>query len=170
MNCFVKGWFVLIGLSFLCSCGQREGLAPVVELNWRAANTNAKQHEVLRGETLYAIAFRYDQDYRNLAVINHLNSPYTLRVGQVVRFQPAVVSEKSRYYPRSKPIKQVKPVWHVARPTIVTRSRPQYSRQQYSIWSWPVRGRVVAAYSPQQGKKGIDIAGRKGEQIHAANG
>jgi lipoprotein NlpD len=170
MSCFVKGWFILIGLSVLCSCGQREGLAPVVELNWRAANTNAKQHEVLRGETLYAIAFRYDQDYRNLAVINHLNSPYTLRVGQVVRFQPAAVSAKTSYYSRSKPIKQAKSVWHVARPTMATRSRPQYIRQQYSSWSWPVRGRVVAAYSPQQGKKGIDIAGSKGEKIHAANG
>ena len=33
-----------------------------------------------------------------------------------------------------------------------------------------MRGRVVATYVPQQGKKGIDIAGKKGDKIHAAAG
>ena len=39
-----------------------------------------------------------------------------------------------------------------------------------SGWSWPVNGHVVTTFIPDQGKKGINIACKKGEKIHAAAG
>ena len=37
-------------------------------------------------------------------------------------------------------------------------------------WIWPATGRVVATFSLAQGRKGIDIAGKKGEKIRAVSG
>lgn len=152
------GWALLFSLS---GCGTREVLAPVVELQWRATNTHASEHIVARGETLYAIAFRYEKDYRQLAVLNHLPPPYTLRVGQRVRLQSASFLRRPSpplSYTRSTPQPVVKSIWH-ALPL----------RQGAGAWVWPVQGKVVAYYRPDQGKKGIDIAARQGEQIHAAH-
>lgn len=37
-------------------------------------------------------------------------------------------------------------------------------------WIWPATGRVAATFSLAQGRKGIDIAGKKGEKIRAVSG
>ena len=157
-----KGWSTLLVVLALCSCGERDGLAPVVESNWRAANDHVKRHVVVRGETLYAIAFRYDLDYRQLAMVNHLISPYTVRVGQVIHLQ----TQNAAPFERSRPVRYTRPVWHPSRqPTPTMRYQPSSA-----IWQWPVHGRVATTFIPQQGKKGIDIAAKKGEKIHAAAG
>ena len=75
----------------LTGCGDRGGVAPVVESRWLAANAYQRVHQVQPGETLYAIAFRYDKDYRQLAAYNHLQRPYTLRVGQKIHVYPTVL-------------------------------------------------------------------------------
>lgn len=163
MNYLNKGWYGVAGLLFLCSCSEREGLAPVVEVKWREANNHAKQHIVERGDTLYAIAFRYDQDYRQLALANHLQRPYTLRVGQAIRLQPTGSSMPVRTgMPGRNNAITAKPVWQ-SHPAPMDRARLSYSH-----WIWPAHGKVVANYAPQQGKKGIDIAGHKGMKIRAA--
>ena len=165
MNYLGKVCCSLLVLFALCSCEQRAVLAPVVELKWREMNSNAKRHVVVRGETLYAIAFRYDQDYRHLAQANHLHSPYTVRVGQVIRLQPNRRSARLTYSRPSKAVRYEKRVWRTATPPANLTSKVQCVG-----WLWPVRGRVVATYVPQQGKKGIDSAGKKGDKIHAAAG
>ena len=154
---------MLFAFFFLCSCGERQELAPVVELNWQAVNSNAKQHRVVRGETLYSIAFRYDKDYRQLATINHLSSSYNVREGQVLQLQPSVKPAKVVFF-QSKPVQYTRPARYATRSTPANRSS-----RQASVWLWPVYGRVVAMYAPRQGKKGIDIAGKKGEKICAAS-
>ncbi len=159
----MRRFCLLIALILLVSCGHRTGLAPVEELKWHPENMNQKTHRVLRGETLYAISFRYDQDYRQIAVINHLAYPYSLRVGQVLRLKNQARS--TLYHPstrRALPSKRF------------SRSVNSYHaplRQSYSSslpWMWPVKGRIASRFIPQQGKKGIDIAGKKGESIRAA--
>ncbi len=161
-----KPWCVLVVVLVLCSCGQREGLAPVVEVNWQELNGHAKNHVVQRGETLYAIAFRYDKDYRQLALANRLSRPYTLRVGQKIYLQPSRYPMKKmtapplqypiHYYTNTKPVQHISPQTSPVVPS------------NYTGWLWPIQGRVVANYVPQQGKKGIDIAGKKGDKIHAS--
>ena len=157
-----KGWSLGICMLGLTACSQREGLAPVVELNWRETNSHVSQHIVTRGETLYAIAFRYDQDYRQLAAANHLYSPYSLRIGQAIRLLPG-----------RNPIRTANTSRYVA-PKFTNYSYTQ--RQRYSSpvhrgsdqWLWPARGRIVSTFVPEQGKKGLDIAGKKGDKIYAA--
>ncbi|WP_133131260.1 peptidoglycan DD-metalloendopeptidase family protein [Legionella yabuuchiae] len=143
----------------IVACSQREGLAPVTESNWRAPRGNQTRHVVAPGETLYAIAFRYDQDYRHLAEINHLSSPYRLRVGQVIHLKPGSKSFMNR------------PILARKKPSRSPPVKPEPLIAHFNgRWQWPVTGRIVNYYSPAHGKKGIDIAGRKGENVRAASG
>ncbi len=160
MNAAPKMGFIGGLLLLLNGCAPREGLAPVVELKWKTMNDHAKQHVVVRGETLYAVAFRYDQDYLRLAAANHLRSPYTLHVGQVIRLQPG----GSQHVTVGLPRQAYSGLRRHSTPSAVIRSTQPY----YGGWLWPVQGKVMENFVPQQGKKGIDIAGHKGEKIHAA--
>lgn len=169
---------VLISLIWLAGCGSRSDLAPVVELKWQPQNRYQSTHVVKRGETLYAVAFRYDQDYRQLAAFNHLRSPYALRVGQVLRINQARqtrVAVPKRYALSRKPVPTVQPVAK-ARPANnkpvsrkASSAKEIASPRQGQGWLWPVKGRIANHFVPQQGKKGIDIAGKKGEKIRASS-
>lgn len=154
-----------IGVLFLglTACGGRESLAPVYESRWRAGNRIVTPYVVKRGDTLYSIAFRYDRDYRELADANHIYSPYTLKVGQIIRFNHYNKQNSSNIYRPQRLQTHQSP-----RP----KARPyQLYTQTYRNrgWLWPAHGRVVANFVPEQGKKGIDIAGQKGEKIFAAS-
>lgn len=165
MQALYKNILYLIILVCLVGCGERQFLAPVSESNWRSRFSYPSTHIVKRGETLYAIAFKYETDYKHLAAFNHLYPPYKLRVGQVLRVQKG--SRISRSYPAArrsfKTQQQIQP----------SRPRPIYSPQNLFAskngWFWPVRGQVVSTYLPTQGKKGINIASKKGERVRAAS-
>lgn len=146
----------------LVGCGEGRHLAPVTESRWQPISKYQKYHRVLRGETLYAIAFRYDTDYRRLAQLNHLRSPYSLQVGQVLNVQSMQTHRftKSAYAPKySHPTPKARVIYS---PVNVSHSA--------SGWLWPVSGRVVTTFIPEQGKKGINIACKKGEKIYASSG
>ncbi|WP_133128176.1 peptidoglycan DD-metalloendopeptidase family protein [Legionella nagasakiensis] len=159
MRLLMRRWVSYLLLLTLCACAQREDLAPVVELNWKAASGKHQRHVVVRGETLYAVAFRYDKDYRELARLNQLQSPYILHVGQVLRLAgasvPPVVS------------KTKKPNVYKSMPKTVAPPKKVTSTQSKS-WVWPVYGRVVEKFIPTRGKKGINIAGKKGDKVRAS--
>ena len=44
-----------------------------------------KPHVVVKGDTLYSIAFRLGIDFRELAARNGIQSPYIIKVGQTLR-------------------------------------------------------------------------------------
>ncbi len=148
-----KNWcLLLLGFISVLGCGIREGgLAPVEESKWHTPHT-AKRHVVRKGETLYAIAFQYDQDYHALATLNDLNAPYTLRVGQVIQLRPNRATVPKKAAPYTHPILPSPPIFS--------------SNNQ---WIWPVKGRVATSFSPTKGQKGIDIAGKKGQKIRASS-
>jgi lipoprotein NlpD len=92
-----------------CASG---GMAPVVDRSDdvaapRAADVRvrsvgadagdaAAEHRVVRGDTLYGIAFRHGLDFRALAARNGIAEPYTIYPGQVLRLRdapPATVRE-----------------------------------------------------------------------------
>ena len=45
-------------------------------------------HQVVRGDTLYAIAFRNGLDFRDVAAWNNIAPPYVIYVGQTLRLGP----------------------------------------------------------------------------------
>ena len=160
----------ILMLLMLIGCGHRRGMAPVEELIWRPLNKFQRTHVVKRGDTLYSVAFRYDKDFRELAAANHLYSPYKIRVGQVINLQ----------VPQRRPAVQNHYVWKQASPAtprrqLMAKREPTASKTVWirnpfrqSTWRWPVNGRVTNHFVPQQGKKGIDIAGKKGDLVKAS--
>ena len=161
---FCKRYVCLLLMVTLVGCGSN--LAPVTELKWQPYSKYQRTHVVRRDETLFAIAFRYDTDHRTLARINRIRPPYYLRVGQVLSLQgitrrapvPSRVNLYKNYRPAPRVQKAVYSPVH------------RFSRS-FSGWLWPVSGRVVTTFIPGHGKKGINIACKKGEKVIAsANG
>lgn len=159
---FCKRYLCLFLVAILVGCGSN--LAPVTELKWQPSSRHQTTHTVRRGETLYAIAFRYDTDFRSLARLNQIRQPYSLRVGQVLslrgiarRSPPRPVARFNRY--------QRAP----AAPQRAIYSPAQRLTRSTSGWLWPVSGRVVTSFIPEQGKKGINIACKSGEKVIAAS-
>jgi len=64
-----------------CTSKGEPTLAPIVNA-WAQLHAQKSVHQVERGETLYSIAWAYGVDYRELATINNLESPYTLSLHQ----------------------------------------------------------------------------------------
>ena len=157
---------IVIASVLLASCGSRYGLAPVSDLRWQVLAKFRKTHTVKAGETLYAIAFHYDTDYRQLAQLNHLRPPYTLKVGQVLTVQG--ITQKGRSLPpkRVTPGRYFRPLRPVAPKVIYSSS---IRTRSSSGWSWPANGQVRSTFVPSQGKKGINIASKRGEKVYAAS-
>jgi lipoprotein NlpD len=119
------------------------------------------RHVVARGDTLYSIAFRYGQDYRDLARWNAIEEPYVILPGQSIRLAPPAAAKPGSTRPaqsRSAPKPAREPPRAGAAAPLA---------QGPLQWRWPVSGRVLRSNSPTS-KKGVDIAGRKGESIIAA--
>ena len=60
----------------LVGCDSGHTYAPVTEVNTIQSIPKTGAHRVVKGETLYAIAWRYGMDYRYLASRNQINVPY----------------------------------------------------------------------------------------------
>lgn len=156
---------IVILVLFLTSCSERNEPAPVEEHRWRILHSNAKTVVVKRGDTLYSIAFRYDLDYRQMAAYNRLRSPYIVKIGQVLHLVPAHLQV------RRKPHASVSPRYVTPKAAVraIQPSTPTPTYYSSSGWSWPARGKVVVHFMPQNGIKGIKIAGKQGDKIYAAS-
>src|SRR5262245_9458365 len=126
--------FVAFGLS-LTSCTNDGHYAPVEEVRWNPPSKNQHIHRVTKGETLYAVAFRYDEDYRSLAAYNKLAPPYTLRVGQVLQLK-RTRTPNIRPLPPRKAFASLPRSHRVSKPSLPMRTSS-------SGWSWPITGRIV---------------------------
>ena len=70
-----------VAASVVAACGGQTNLAPVTTVE--AGSTGpGDSHTVRKGETVYAIAWRYGFDYRALAKWNQLSEPYIIYPGQ----------------------------------------------------------------------------------------
>ena len=58
------------------------GMAPVQTPREASIPGSAREHVVGKGETVYAIAWRYGVDYRALARFNSIRDPFTIHPGQ----------------------------------------------------------------------------------------
>ncbi len=155
-------WLILFVVFALVSCGNRDIPAPVADLGVSPANLPTFGHRVKRGETLYAIAFLYDVDYKQLARINNISPPYTLAVGQLIQFHTTINRPSPRKY--YKPLRRA--YIPAAQPHYIAPQKTYW--QKSSKWLWPVKGSVRASFAPFMARKGIDIAGRKGDKVYAA--
>ncbi len=121
-------------------------------------------HTVLKGDTLYSIAFRHGVDYKKLARWNRIRSPYTIYAGQRLKLSASQVTSKS--YQAKQTRKSTKTV--VANKPAVTKKT--VSKPIKHDWNWPTKGVVIRTYSLSSGgNKGIDIGGKIGQPVLAAS-
>lgn len=128
---------------------------------------NSQLYRVRAGETLYAIAWRYNLDYRELARWNNISAPYTIHPGQeLILTDPASLPETRQpaVAPRASPaVAADKPR------RAETRTETQPALPPPSKWTWPTRGRVVQTFQGSQSiAQGIDIAGALGQDVRAS--
>ncbi|MCP3869324.1 MAG: peptidoglycan DD-metalloendopeptidase family protein [Gammaproteobacteria bacterium] len=99
---------VLLIVQLLTACGSSNRAKVVsLEQSGQKAGKLPSTYRVRRGDTLYAIAWRYGLDHRSLARINGIKPPYTIYPGQSVWLKSHTVP-KSRSVVKKKNIKSGK--------------------------------------------------------------
>ncbi len=134
---------------------------------------------VRRGDTLYSISRRLGVSVEEIAAANRLAAPYTLDVGRQLlipsapadAFKPlqtAAVAPKSEPAPVAEQRATAGNVADIARNVAYT---PPPAQSAESMFSWPVRGRIVSEYgSGNLGRRndGVNIAAPVGAAVRAA--
>lgn len=151
-------------------------------------------YTVRKGDTLLRIALDHGQSYRDIVSWNNLADPDDIKVGQVLRVAPPekVASTQTTPIqmperpgarkPTQSPIVPKRPETNVAdagkvektdkveAPGVagaVTGATVTALDDDRLSWMWPATGKIVATFD--EGKsKGIDIAGKPGQQVLAA--
>ena len=198
---------VLAFLALFFVSGCTTTYAPVEHRNstsYKASNSVKKRYvgktptfyKVKRGDTLYSIAWKYGQDYKNLAYRNKIKAPYRIYVGKTLRLLPdsskknikkpkvsytkgrkeysrgqvqssGVAASKTKAATGNSNKKSLGKKRTVAR-TPNNKKLKTFSGSKQLRWSWPVKGKIIQRYSPGSGKKGIDISAGKGSLIKSA--
>ncbi len=184
------------------------------EKDWRPAS-----HVVLKGDTLYSIAFYYGLDYHDLEELNGIKNPRLIQVGQVlslfsaesgkaeaataetsvapvIKDQPRVVkyvynaaalaqiddvqNSNAKGYKVPGATVEVLPLDYKSSTTnskVVAKPVRVEPRSDTTIinteedglqWAMPASGKIVANFSEIDNRKGIDIAGKLGQDVLAS--
>ena len=135
-------------------------------------------HTVLKGDTLYSIAYQHGLDYQQLAAWNNISKPYTIYPGQRLRLKEATAPSRSRAAAGASK-KQVergavsasnKRKAEIPVRTAKAAKPVKKAGLSQHEWAWPTHGKVIRKYSARgRGSKGIDIAGKVGQDVLAAS-
>jgi lipoprotein NlpD len=156
-------------------------------------NISSSYYTVKKGETLYSISWRANSDVRSIAKLNKLSTPYEIFPGQKLIVsnknshnisQPIAsnsftkLSDKGGRNNIQKSDKKIvapnkkqeygKNVSDIKVSKKITSEGSTFSKKVRE-WQWPANGKVIDKFSTaQQGNKGINIAGRRGDKVRAA--
>ena len=127
-------------------------------------------HKVISGDTLYSISWNYNLDYKEVARWNSIRAPYVIYPGQSIRLtaplpKKAVVKKTAPKNTKTAVKKTVEKKPEVAKKTSKKVESVKFARN--INWQWPTKGRLIKSNSPIS-KKGLDIAGKKGQLIKAS--
>jgi lipoprotein NlpD len=179
---FIIGVFVwlLVG----CSTSQ---YAPVQELSYSnglisSANrvqSVPKSYQVKSGDTMFAIGWRFGWDYKTLAKVNNIPSPYTIYVGQILYFNDTDNSNSMSNSSAKKLIKKPvvsdnavvnKPASSAPVNNSNTVTEKAYKGPLSVQWNWPLQGRVIKSFSSKGSVfHGIDLSSSLGNSVKAAS-
>lgn len=170
---------LLISVSIVTSSivGCSTYYAPVSRKDMNNAPGSGQVHQVVKGDTLYAIALRYDKDYREIADLNHIKAPYMIYPGQLLQLSREQISAANLEAANSKEAdleststlnSSVTPI--KANKTITSQTQLRGKVGPGKIkWYWPVDGKVLRIFSAKgMINKGIDIAVVSSQLVKAA--
>jgi lipoprotein NlpD len=158
---------IVVLLLLLSGCLGNSAIVPVYNKSF-SKQPSSNYHVVHRGETLYAIAFRYNLSFKQLASANNIDSSYVIYPGQKLRIRNLASSTKVAT--KKSKAATVKPV-----PVVVPKTTKVGSAKKYSVkkvedhWGWPAEGGILKSYSTKNPPhKGIDIKAAMGDSVSAA--
>ena len=180
-----RRWVWLVVWALLAACGGPRSAAPVSDRSTPLRQPEGDYRVVARGDTLYSIAWESGRDYKDLAVWNKISSPYTIKIGQQIRLNPPGGTAAADTTPAKKTQTHVEPTPKPAAPPKVPVAKPKPpaiaktepsstspthkpSAQEFGPWVWPVKGKVLNAFSETGANKGLDIAGTRNQAVVAA--
>ncbi len=138
----------------------------------RASVSQAASHTVKRGDTLYAIARRYQRTVSDLAVWNTLAPPYTLYPGQVLRVGLPAGSEVTPNFisplPARRdqtPTRRLAPNFNSHKAQVATPAQATCLPQP-GQWRLPSLGRMETTQT-RNGRQGINIFGQLNQAVVA---
>jgi len=166
--------FILVCCLLLAGCGSTP--APVSSRT-PPPSQKINHHIVGQGDTLFAIAWRYELSVDSLARANGLSRPYNIYVGQRLTLDMS----RARF-------SREKPVWSsssqtvkksTSAPTKVARSSSKPAKRViqpkvYALpkgkwhWQWPVKGTISRRYDTNRVFKGLNIQSAKDRKVGAA--
>ena len=183
-------WAWLAVLVLLTACGGPRPTAPVSDRATPVRQPESEYRGVARGDTLYSIAWESGRDYKDLAVWNKIAPPYTIKLGQQIRLYPPgetppgvakapakKIETKAEPAPKptSKPATSSKEPAAKPKPPATAKTEPgsappaqKPSSQEFGPWAWPVKGKILNAFSETGANKGLDIAGTRNQPVAAA--
>ena len=130
-----------------------------------AIQANADSYLVQKGDTVYSIAWRVGEDFRDVARWNGIEDPYLIVPGQVLRLRAPAAAVPSMPEPAAA---SAAPAPAPGSSAMVQATAPAGEVfPSYIQWHWPTRGTVLHSAAPTS-RNGIDISGRRGQSITAA--
>lgn len=108
------------------------------EPDWRPAT-----YMVQKGDTLYSIALEHGQDYKEIAEWNGIQTPYSIRIGQVLRLSSSPTESTTPLKPQ--PTSEAKPLVSTE-PSLKT--EPRATKQPYSEQALALLEKPVAKPAP----------------------
>jgi lipoprotein NlpD len=165
-------------LLFLTACFGGGHYAPVIEGSG-GASSQSNEHVVTTGETLYSIAWRYNISFKSLASTNVIGHPYIIYPGQKLRLRGApkrpVTKAKSAVKTASNTPAKPQKSWAKSQSNksakVAVKELAALAEKGYPFrWQWPAKGKTVKGFNSSSAvHKGIDLQGRMGESVFAAN-
>ncbi|WP_094752352.1 peptidoglycan DD-metalloendopeptidase family protein [Psychromonas sp. CD1] len=197
----MRYFFCVFILSFfIVGCSSGKWQAPISDLTLsefqrhNVKKSDNSTYTVQKWDTLYGIAWVNNLSIKVLIRNNHLSSPYTIYLGQVLILVPELKkgsvsvtssSKKRELYYES--LKKSKKRVHQSQSTIkkvhkglVQKKATVYAkhsidkkvtlnRGKVSVWQWPTKGKLIKIFSASQsGMKGISLKDKRGTAIYAA--
>jgi lipoprotein NlpD len=144
--------------------GQRIRLTAPTDNQSREQHAHQKvdsRYRVRQGDTVYSIARRFGISPKTLAARNNLNN-YKIYPGQVLHIKNKGASRSGA----QTSVGQARPRNPIRNSRAVKKSKP--IKPYRGGWRWPTNGHLVGRYTGKGKKKGIEIAGRRGQAIVAA--
>jgi lipoprotein NlpD len=142
----------------LASCAAPQVHAPIYNNHNKVKTSSSKTHLVRQGDTLYFIAWQNGMDYRDLAKINNIASPYTIYKGQKLNlFQ-------------SKAAKQSYKAKQISKKTVIKQKTTKKTSNQYRkglklTFRWPIEVKRLEKGSVQSG---VVLYGSPGELVRSS--
>lgn len=155
--------FIVASIFILAACTKTVSRAPVIERlpggtpassaklpkAPKEADWRPQTYTVQKGDTLYSIALEHGYDYKDIAALNGIQAPYTIRVGQALRLSAPQTEGTTPL--KASPTLEAKPL---AASEVIRKTEPKaikqvYSDQALAQFSKEVAKAVVATAPPK---------------------